>query len=161
MPSELEASRNKCYVTYTVPTSYADAPTITILESPSLMSSAGTTGFRVWDASLYLATCLTSPGLKGMVQGKTILEIGAGLGFLSLFCMKHLNARGVHITDGTPEVIENAQENVRLNGLSENALIQTTVLKWGNETEFHLQGANGTPLSYDLVLGADMVCLPI
>lgn len=145
-------------MTYTFPITSANAPTITILESPFLMASAGTTGLRTWDAALYLATCLSSPSGRKLVEDKSILELGAGLGFLSIFCVKHLGAKSALITDGNRELVKDSRENIRINGLDNSEVINSAILAWGDILGSNTYGGNGGSSCYDLVLGADMVC---
>ncbi|KAL9045590.1 MAG: hypothetical protein Q9214_001389 [Letrouitia sp. 1 TL-2023] len=160
LASEIDASRRKCYVTYTFPNTSSNASTVTMLESPSLMASSGTTGLRTWDAALYLATCLSSPSGREFVKDKSILELGAGLGFLSIFCVQHLGAKSALITDGNGELVKDSKENIRINGLGDSGKINSAVLTWGDKLGSNTDGGNGGSFCYDLVLGADMVYDP-
>lgn len=92
-----------------------------------------------------------------MVNGKTILELGAGTGFLSILCAKHLQARYVLATDGNGEVVDGLKSNIIVNGLERDRRIQAAVLQWGNTlADEVLKNSDGT-LQYDMVIGADIV----
>lgn len=157
LPSASVAAQQKSYVTYTVPLHNPDAPHITLLETPSLIASLGTTGFRTWEAALFLGTYLfTIPGSR-FVKGQNVLELGAGTGFLSILCAKHLGARHVLATDGSDEVIIDLKANLHLNGLSGTELIQIATLQWGHTLINSVVDCGGENRSYDLVVGADVV----
>lgn len=146
--------QEKCPVTYTAPVGEVDAPTVTILEAPFLLSCGGDSGNRTWAAALHLATYLFTDG-RHYVENKSVLELGAGLGFLSILCGKHLGAKHVLITDGSEAVMDLAQGNVVLNGVE--GVVETSVLKWGTSCiDDVLQDESGLT-SYDLILGADIV----
>jgi predicted nicotinamide N-methyase len=165
------SAQQKSYVTYTLPTdlellqrqdeqlSTQGEATVTLLESHSLISASGTTGLRTWEAALHLGAYL-SLSLKGQdfIGGKSVLELGAGTGFLSILCAKYLGAKQVLATDGDPGVVEALETNFFLNGLDNSReQVGTSVLKWGwvlmgrvieNREEGH---------GWDVVLGADVV----
>ncbi|KAL8706694.1 MAG: hypothetical protein Q9225_007925, partial [Loekoesia sp. 1 TL-2023] len=150
---EMESAQEKCPVTYTAPVGEVDAPTVTILEAPFLLSCGGDSGNRTWAAALHLATYLFTDG-RYLVENKSILELGAGLGFLSILCGKHLGAKHVLMTDGSEAVMDLAQGNVELNGVE--GVVETSVLEWGAPCiDDVLQDESGLT-SYDLVLGADI-----
>lgn len=158
MTSEATLAEQKSYTTYslsTLSTSFS-TPTVTILESRFLLAASGTTGFRTWNASLFLSTYLCSPSLLPHISGKTILELGAGTGFLSILCARYLQAKHVIATDGFPAVLSDLQTNLFLNGLEGSSRISTRELKWGHalapaEDDAFLEGRK-----IDLVLGADV-----
>jgi predicted nicotinamide N-methyase len=92
-----------------------------------------------------------------LIRGKTILELGAGTGFLSILCAKHLGARFVLATDGSAEVISDLDSNIFLNGLESTNLIVPGMLKWGHTLSDELLNGPEDNRTYDLVLGADVV----
>ena len=154
--NEIDSIQEKRPVTYTAPVLDVDPPTVTILEAPSLLASNGDTGNRTWDAALFLATYLFTDGRR-FVQDKSILELGGGLGFVSIFCGKHLDARHVLLTDASEAILNTAKHNAEINGVG--STVQTSVLEWGTR-DFDLFSQNeGEAVSYDLILGADMVCI--
>ena len=116
----------------------------------------------VWDAAIVLATYLqtmSSQGKDGLrqiglagdsLQGKQVLELGAGTGLVGI--VSWLLGANVVITD-TAEALNFTRENVRMNV---NDTLRPTsctveVLHWGRD----LQRWQGK--SWDLILGADIV----
>ena len=121
---------------------------ITLLESRNLISAAGTTGLRTWEAALHLGQYLCAR--PSLVRGKRVLELGAGTGYLSILCAKYLGAAQVVASDGSGDVVANLPDNLFLNGLQDCASrIAAVELKWGH-------GLVGTEGGVDVVLGADI-----
>lgn len=144
------------YVTYTAPSFCLNAPTITLNEGRSLLASGGDTGLRTWEAALLLGTYLYTEG-RELVHRKAVLELGAGTGFLSILCAKHLGSLHVMATDGSQKCIKDIVANIALNGLEGDLqAISSAVLRWGHLDEeiLHSQDVN---YPYDLILGADVV----
>ena len=86
-----------------------------------------------------------------------MIELGAGTGFLSILCAKHLNARYVLTTDGSREVVTELKANLELNKLEEGELIKSAVLEWGHSLIGGPADCRGAGSPYDLVIGADVV----
>ncbi|ORX40376.1 hypothetical protein BCR36DRAFT_190379 [Piromyces finnis] len=85
--------------------------TLRILEDKSMISK-GTTGLRTWEASLRLSEYfIQNPKL---CKGKNIIELGAGIGFLSLICAK-LGAKSIISTDVNLNVIQRLYTNIESN----------------------------------------------
>lgn len=144
------------YVTYTAPSFCLNAPTITLSEGRSLLASGGDTGLRTWEAALLLGTYLYTEG-RELVHRKAVLELGAGTGFLSILCAKHLGSSHVMATDGSQQCVKDIVANIALNGLEGDLQgISSAVLQWGHLDEeiLHSQDVN---YRYDLILGADVV----
>ncbi len=156
LPSASATAQQKSYVTYTAPTSISEAPQITLLEAPSLLASSGTTGFRTWEAALFLGAYLGSPAGRNLVKGKDVIELGAGTGFLSILCAKHLGAQFVLSTDGSREVVADIKANLVLNDLNETHVIQSAVLPWGYALINGPTDELEEKLLFDLVIGADV-----
>ena len=152
-----EAAQQKCYVTYTAPLSSLPCPELTLLEAHSVLASAGTTGLKTWEAALCLGTYLFSSSGRHLILGKTILELGAGTGFLSILCAKHLGARFVLATDGNGDVIRDIDSNIVLNEVENTNLITTSVLEWGHMLPEIFGKSREGDRTYDLILGADVV----
>ncbi|KAL8858295.1 MAG: hypothetical protein Q9178_005158 [Gyalolechia marmorata] len=153
----MESIQEKRPVTYTAPVLYFNPPTVTILEAPNLLSSNGDTGNRTWDAALFLATFLFTDG-RHFVEKKSVLELGAGLGFVSVLCGKHLGAKHVVVTDASEAVLNTAQENAKLNEV--DGIVKTAVLEWGSPNIDQVFQRVDEMVSYDLVLGSDMLYEP-
>ena len=151
------AALQKSYVTYTTPALALDAPEVTLLEARSLLAASGVTGLRTWEAAIFLGTFLCHSENRRLSQNQAIIELGAGTGFLSILCAKHLGAGYVLATDGSSEVIHALDSNVSLNRLDNRNRMETAVLKWGHATlsEVLKKTKKGRP--YDLILGADVV----
>lgn len=155
-PSELEAAQQKTYVTYTSPENASHQ--VTVLESRGLLLAAGTTGMRTWEASLHMGAWLATEALD-VVKGKNVLELGAGMGFLSIFCAKCLDSQYMLATDGDTGVVENFTENVSLNELEMKDRIDATVLQWGHPLRSPILNDADEQRTFDVVLGADVVSL--
>jgi predicted nicotinamide N-methyase len=103
LPSETTAVQQKSYVTFTtLPENVSredeekEDPTMTLLERRQLISGSLTTGYRTWEAALHLGTYFLSGSGQELIKGKSILELGAGTGFLAILCAKNLGA--AHVT---------------------------------------------------------------
>ncbi|QUC23434.1 uncharacterized protein UV8b_07675 [Ustilaginoidea virens] len=172
LPSEAVTAQAKCYVTYHL--SLLDRgdhatgehatdnrarpcttlPTITFLENHSLVSAGGTTGLRTWEAALHMGQYLClNPSL---VAGKRVLELGAGTGYLSVLCAKHLEAAHAIVSDGSDDVITNMPENLLLNGLQGSSRITSMHLEWGHALVAAEDKIWNRSIPVDVVLGADI-----
>jgi len=131
-----------------------EPPTIILHESRNVLSASGTTGNRTWEASLHLSNYLcTNPSL---VRGHSILELGAGTGYISILCSKYLGASHVIATDGSDDVLSSLSTNFYLNELQDSSIIEAREVKWGQALigGEHAQWNAGREI--DLVLGADL-----
>ncbi|WYZ41258.1 hypothetical protein EsH8_V_000153 [Colletotrichum jinshuiense] len=161
IPPEAISVQKKSYVTYhlsgleqTSSEQHLPTPDITLLESRSLISASGTTGLRTWEAALHLGQYLCAN--QQIIQGKRVLELGAGTGYLAILCAKHLAATHVVASDGSDDVINNLPESFYLNELQDSQLVTPMELRWGHAlvgTEDQ-QWNNGD--SVDVVIGADI-----
>ena len=153
-PSSLQQAQQLGYITYTAPPADRDsvpARTVITSESRGLILSSGTTGFRTWEAALHLGTYLASGSSQTQfsLQGKRILELGAGTGFLSLFIAKHLNPDIVVATDREPALIESITDCAERNRIREGILLPG-LWEWGTSSSFG-------DMEFDIALGADLV----
>lgn len=161
IPSEAIAVQQKAYVTYSIaslPPKNDRLPTITLLEARNLLFAAGTTGLRTWEAALHMGNYLSEN--SHLVQGKSVLELGAGTGHISILCAKYLGATHVVSTDGSEEVVGDLPTNFYLNGLQYSSLIEAKELKWGQVLIGGEQPEWNRGRKVDLILGAD-VCYDI
>jgi len=157
VPSEATSAQQKAYVTYALSTLASEsisAPSITLLEFRSLVAAVGTTGLRTWEAALHLGNYLCSK--VDLIHGQSVLELGAGTGYISILCAKHLQASHVLATDGSDDVVASLGTNFYLNGLQDNSFIEEKELKWGQALvgSEHPDWNGGRQI--DLVLGADL-----
>lgn len=163
LPSDSTAAQQKSYVTFScLPPSFREdescpEPVVTLLERRNLISGSLTTGFRTWEAALHLGTYLLAEEGSEIVKDRNVIELGAGTGFLSILCAKHLGARHVTATDGDEGVVEALKENLFLNGFDDQETVNASILRWG-------RGLKGTWVEdefetwpYDVVIGADIV----
>lgn len=139
-----------------------------------MILSGGTTGNRTWEAALHLGSFLASPAGEALVKGKRVIELGAGTGFLSLFCARHLGVQSVVATDREPVLIENMNECVRLNSRSNSDSESSSqsrsegsipmypaIWDWGTPlqktNDMGALGGDEHALQFDVALGADLV----
>ena len=158
VPSEADSAQQKSFVTYTLsslPSISEGIPTITLHEARNLVAAASTTGLRTWEAALHLGNYLCTHATV-FVQGKSILELGAGTGYISVLCSRHLGASHVLSTDGSDDVVASLSTNFYLNDLQDETTIEGKELKWGQALlgGEHPQWNAGRQI--DLVLGADL-----
>ncbi|KAB5525646.1 hypothetical protein GE09DRAFT_1229435 [Coniochaeta sp. 2T2.1] len=164
LPSELTAAQQKCYVTYhqsllgpgSGPS--GEDPHITLLESRFLLSAAGITGFRTWEASLHLGQYLCAN--PAIARGRRILDLGAGTGYLSILCAKYLGAEHVVASDGSEDVINNLPDSLFLNGLQSSDKVLPMELKWGHALVGTVERDWNGGRRVDVVLGADVTYDP-
>lgn len=171
-----ESAAETQILTYTVPIDYEarNPPRILIEESPQLLAAGSNVGLRTWEAALHLATYLhTFPDL---VKRKSVLELGAGTGLVSILCAGVLDAQSVLATDGLPHVIDALEKNILRNrvnlfssqgndgGQSAHTMPATKVLDWSaakDELEEILSSdEDDQVVEYDLILGADITYSP-
>ena len=158
LPSEAQAVQQPSYVTYNLSTASRQIPSVTLLESRSLLSTSGGTGFRTWEAALHLASYLASDEGTALVDGKRVLELGSGTGMLSILCAKCLGSAHVTATDGDDRVVEALESNFFLNGLQQSDRIDARLLKWGRAME---EDEGGKQKEVEIVIGADVVSYSI
>lgn len=170
-PTFLQQAQELSHVKYTAPLQFPPSTserTVITAESRGLILSGGTTGNRTWEAALHLGSFLASTPGETFVRDKRVIELGAGTGFLSLFCARHLGVRGVVATDREPALIKNMHDCIRFNQAetgeeSESIPIFPAVWDWGTRLE---RTEDMTPLivenqlRFDVALGADLVCSP-
>ncbi|KAJ5457553.1 hypothetical protein N7475_008941, partial [Penicillium sp. IBT 31633x] len=169
-PSALQQAQQLSLVKYTAPTSSvgpSSERTVTTSESRGLILSAGTTGNRTWEAALHLGSFLASEAGEALVRGKRVIELGAGTGFLSLVCARHLGVRSVVVTDREPALIDNIRDCVRHNlpDGRDTIPLYPAVWEWGTplEKSGDLAGLGsdgdeeGPGLKFDIALGADLI----
>ena len=176
-PSAIEAAQQLSHVTYTAPLQSTPCSTdraVATVESRGVILSGGTTGNRTWEAALHLGSFLASPAGEALVKGKRVIELGAGTGFLSLFCARHLGVQRVVATDREPVLIENMNECVRLNSRSKpdsgspsqsrsdgSIPMYPAIWDWGTPLQktddMGALGVGEDALQFDVALGADLV----
>lgn len=156
--SEAVLAHQKSYVTYTLsslPLQDQATPTITLLEARNVFAGSGTTGLRTWEAALDLGNYLCANHDR-LVRGKSILELGAGTGYVSILCAKYLGASHIIATDGSHDVVSSLSTNFYLNDLQDSSAIECKELKWGQALVGgeHPEWNGGRKI--DLCFGADL-----
>ena len=118
------------------------------------------TGSSLWPSSVALIAVLER--YPDMVRGKTVLELGCGLGLASLAALK-LGARLVYATDGSVTTVELASHNVLSNANQQEltsdfrAGFSAGVLRWGNEYDMERALAVTGGLGFDIIIGVDVL----
>lgn len=161
-PSSAEAAMQRSIISYFPPLE-ASSP-ISISECPQLLAAGSNVGLRTWDACLRLAYYLSTEG-QALVKDRSIIELGAGTGMLSVLCANHLGAKSVLATDGLPEIVTSLEQNIALNPPVEAGLntVHAAHFEW-SDIDTLRQSVELTRdrdwLEYDLILGADITYNP-
>ncbi|QLL32446.1 hypothetical protein HG536_0C06150 [Torulaspora globosa] len=121
---------------------------VKIEEKPYLISASGTTGFRTWEAALYLAVYLTSQEFNFIAEKSRVLELGAGTGLVSAaLCLKYPDRLDkVYVTDGDSQLTTQLARNFQLNEIDTSKVDFRRL--WWNE--------DAIPDDIDLVVAADV-----
>eukprot|EP00611_Tribonema_gayanum_P006933 TRINITY_DN16274_c0_g1_i1.p1 TRINITY_DN16274_c0_g1~~TRINITY_DN16274_c0_g1_i1.p1 ORF type:complete len:296 (-),score=68.01 TRINITY_DN16274_c0_g1_i1:23-862(-) len=123
--------------------------------SPELGQTLASTGLTVWTAARHLAHYLFH--IRDQIAGRTVIELGAGLGLCGILCAK-LGA-SVVVTDGGDEFTEEAlgalTEQVERNRSVTAAALECAVerLTWGDHDAFLKAHREG----FDVVIAADVI----
>jgi hypothetical protein len=161
--NSLELAQKLSHVKYTAPLQSSSTKNreVTTIESRGLILSGGTTGKRTWEAALHLGSFLASSAGEELVRGKRVIELGAGTGFLSLFCAHHLGVQSVVSSDREPVLIENMRECVRFNHRGDGPFpFYPAFWDWGTpleKTQELESFVDEDDLRFDVALGADLV----
>ena len=81
-----------------------------------------------------MARWLASPSMVKRMEGKTVLELGAGCGIPALAVAVHGKPKSVAITDLNPETIDNIHHNIELNGCSDT--VTGSSIDWGDTSTY-------------------------
>lgn len=153
-PDPVQQAQQLSYIKYTAPTT---GKIVITSESRGLILSSGTTGFRTWEAALHLGTFLSTPAGRDLMKGKRVVELGAGTGFLSLYCAMDCGVESVVVTDREPALIENISDCVKKNGVE--GIVLPGIWEWGTPLEEPGIGPDGGKVEFDVAIGADLVSL--
>ena len=74
-------------------------------------------GLRMWEAGFLLTEYVCGVG-RGLVRGRTVLELGAGLGLTGMAAAACAGAGRVVLTDSQPAVLGNLEAQLAANGLA-------------------------------------------
>ena len=136
-----------------------EPPEIHLVESRSILAASGSTGFRTWEAALYLGKFLCSFSGNRLVKNKSVLELGMGTGFLSILCAHHLGAKYVLATDGCGDVVEKFVAHPSFHDGEKGAIVPA-VLSWGSSDLCDSIGDSQKQGKFDLIIGADVTYDP-
>jgi SAM-dependent methyltransferase len=133
-----------------IPIQHGNTVTQLEIQQQAGSSLAGSTGTVVWNSSLLLTRLLERLAVLDptVLNDKTILELGCGTALVSL-AAACLGAHSVLATDGNPDVVELATQNIDRNRYQDT--VQATTLPWG------LLSAMDFSETADLVLGSDLM----
>lgn len=106
-------------------------------------------GAKLWDCSKGLVECL-SLEREALLKGAFALELGCGVGFLSL-AIAQLGVEGVTATDGDETALSYTRENIAMNEHRLHASIEAAIRRWG-------EGRRTT--KYHLILGSELIYAP-
>ncbi|WOL05382.1 protein N-lysine methyltransferase METTL21A isoform X2 [Canna indica] len=149
------ARRQNAFVRHSSQTLALDAcgHRLTILQSPSSMSTPGVTGAVMWDSGIVLGKFLEHAFDSGTLSlhGKRVVELGAGCGLVG--CIAALLGADVILTD-LPDRLKLLKKNVDVNVGEGNkrGSARVTELEWGDD----LDDEFFDPVP-DIVLGSDVV----
>ncbi|XP_071300673.1 protein-lysine N-methyltransferase EEF2KMT isoform X1 [Agelaius tricolor] len=133
-----------CYKNYLLPS----GDCVSLCESTALISG-GTTGLLTWEAALHLAQwALQNPSL---FRGRTILELGSGIGFTGIAICKSCQPRTFIFSDCHPRVLQQLGENLQLNGLTPEPDVT-----WSTQTESQGQEGEGQSCQPPKVMVAEL-----
>eukprot|EP00961_Rhodomonas_salina_P196851 2657123-Rhodomonas_salina.3 len=116
---------------------------------------ADTVGWDVWDGAT-IALCEKLVKFPDLVKGKSVLELGAGVGVVGILAAR-LGARQVMITDYDEGALAIATLNIDLNGMRSTCEVQK--YDWGSDPAPTpaLQEGEVTTSEFDLILGSDLL----
>lgn len=131
--------------------------TISIKETPKIISGNGTTGLRTWEAALYLSHYLNSSRCAINFDDKKICELGTGTGLVSLSLLKNQGNLGeVIFTDGDSSLIENLNDTFKLNNINQSNTIKTQQLLWGTTNPLNEETFIQNVPDSEIVIAADV-----
>lgn len=109
---------------------------------------ADQTGVALWPAASVLCSFLLSPQGQKLIQGRSVLELGSGIGLPGLLAAKSCAA--LTLSDNNDEVLGRLRESIELNDLAVQEPPTVVNLSWGADA--------GTALRrHDVLLGSDVI----
>ncbi|KAM9939347.1 hypothetical protein OXX80_001173 [Metschnikowia pulcherrima] len=134
---------------------------VTIKETPRVISGAGTTGLRTWEAALFLSNYFNKMGdTRRIFDAKNVLELGTGTGLVSLALLHNYrfhNFRSITLTDGDSALLEKLPETLRLNQLPPEVPVHVRQLIWGEDDIHENETADETSSDcVDVIVAADV-----
>ncbi|KAI4617748.1 hypothetical protein J4E83_006080 [Alternaria metachromatica] len=149
------------------PTSSGDSVKVTLNDAPLSSTDHTAVGLQSWGASIILSSMMCAePEHFGLTEDslagkRTIIELGAGTGLVSLAVAKLLPVVGagpvsITATDYHPAVLKNCNANIETNFPSssyDTPPVETAILDWA-QPPTHMKSAS------DLLIASDVVYAP-
>jgi len=117
---------------------------------------SASTGAAIWNGANVAVNYLENQLGPSALTGKSVIELGAGVGFTSLVA-EALGAREVVITDGNDDVLRLAAENISINAEHRGGTsIRTARLRWNTAEDEAplLKAKDGQP--WDYIIASDV-----
>eukprot|EP00559_Dactyliosolen_fragilissimus_P004849 CAMPEP_0184865858 /NCGR_PEP_ID=MMETSP0580-20130426/19446_1 /TAXON_ID=1118495 /ORGANISM="Dactyliosolen fragilissimus" /LENGTH=394 /DNA_ID=CAMNT_0027365233 /DNA_START=8 /DNA_END=1192 /DNA_ORIENTATION=- len=144
---------------------------IELLCSSAASTDYDLTGQIVWPVSIRLSSYLTSNQGRHLLQGRNVIEMGAGCGLPGIVASHWANQ--VILTDGNDTVVDLLQQNCATHTstflspstscketYSKQRLISATKMIWGNSQHVQNTLELMPSTSFDVVIAADVVQWP-
>ena len=117
----------------------------------------GPFAFRLSPSSEVLAWLMATTSLRAKLTGKSVLELGSGLGFTGIACAAWCQCSRVQLTDGDPAAVVQIAKNAVLNRPAYGTTaVDASLLLWGGKDDQEGAAADSDGL-YDVILAADCV----
>ncbi|KAG8369479.1 hypothetical protein BUALT_Bualt14G0018000 [Buddleja alternifolia] len=147
-------SKHNAYVTQSSLQLNIDAcgRSLSILQSPSSLGTAGVTGSVMWDSGIILGKFLEHSTESGTIslQGKKVVELGSGCGLVG--CIAALLGAQVILTD-LPDRLKLLKKNVETNLYGDvRGSAKVNELTWGDDLD-----PDFTDPLPDYVIGSDVI----
>lgn len=140
-------------ITYRI--SNSDKDKVIILEKPNLIAETSTTGFRTWEASIYLCKYLQMHKSYLSTLAGNWLELGAGTGMTSIYLSKLFSSdESTHlfITDGDAKIVNHTIKSNIIENKVNQRQINLLKLSWGKQEHDGV-----IPSNINYIIGADIV----
>lgn len=122
---------------------------VTIKETPNVLSGGGTTGLRTWEAGMYLGEFLSTYELPG-----TICEVGCGTGLVGILAHKLNPNHKIIFTDGDVNLLNALPDTLTTNDVH-NYDIQPVL--WGQSLVPQADYLIGGDVTYDSRAHGDLI----
>lgn len=120
------------------------------LDSADLENSVDQVGLDIWESATDLL-CNYISANSHLVEGRQVIELGAGIGLVSVLAAK-LGAKSVICTDYDPVVLKIAFRNSELNDVKDSCVFEK--FDWDSATLPFSLSREGSPI---LLLGSDLM----
>jgi len=112
-----------------------------------LGQTLSSTGLTIWRAAEHLCQYIIDNPQR--FQGKSVCELGAGLGLVSILLEKLEVCSELVVTDGDEDTLSLLVENK----IDNDCLFETNYLLWGEQEDFLSEHSQG----FDLLIAADVI----